>query len=195
MLVFEGELPVKYLRVPLISSRLLNKDCKILVEKAKNQIGDWKSKSLSFAGRLQLYTAYPAPNFTKIRRIRHADTAYPGLTSPKYAVWSYVRCLADMQHVPPIMHDNLSHLQPMANKRMVRNVIGRILLAAISYFIWLEHNNRIFKKVRRSPKELRDNIMVAVRLKLLTFHFKNTDVVNQLLSRWKMPKTFRLYGC
>ncbi|GKE03670.1 putative reverse transcriptase domain, reverse transcriptase zinc-binding domain protein, partial [Tanacetum coccineum] len=51
---FEGELPVKYLGVPLISSRLLNKDCKILVEKAKNWIGDWKNKSLSFVGRLQL---------------------------------------------------------------------------------------------------------------------------------------------
>ncbi|GJT41700.1 hypothetical protein Tco_0941565 [Tanacetum coccineum] len=51
---FEGELPVKYLGVPLISSGLLNRDCKILVEKAKNRIGDWKNKSLSFAGRLQL---------------------------------------------------------------------------------------------------------------------------------------------
>ncbi|GKA63577.1 hypothetical protein Tco_0763183 [Tanacetum coccineum] len=30
----EGELPVKYLGVPLISSRLLNKDCKVLVEQA-----------------------------------------------------------------------------------------------------------------------------------------------------------------
>ncbi|GJR10115.1 hypothetical protein Tco_0792767 [Tanacetum coccineum] len=50
----DGKLPVKYLGVPLISSRILNKDCKILVEKVKNRIGDWKNKSLSFAGRLQL---------------------------------------------------------------------------------------------------------------------------------------------
>ncbi|GJR41849.1 hypothetical protein Tco_1309952 [Tanacetum coccineum] len=50
----EGTLPVKYLGVHLISSRLLNKDCKVLVEHAKNRIGDWKNKSLSFAGRLQL---------------------------------------------------------------------------------------------------------------------------------------------
>ncbi|GJS75841.1 putative reverse transcriptase domain, reverse transcriptase zinc-binding domain protein [Tanacetum coccineum] len=48
----EGELLVKYLGVPLISSRLLNRDCKILVEQATNRIGDWKNKSLSFAGRL-----------------------------------------------------------------------------------------------------------------------------------------------
>ncbi|GJZ51831.1 putative RNA-directed DNA polymerase [Tanacetum coccineum] len=50
----EGTLPVKYLGVPLISSRLLHKDCKVLVEKVKNKVGDWKNKSLSFAGRLQL---------------------------------------------------------------------------------------------------------------------------------------------
>ncbi|GJS67022.1 hypothetical protein Tco_0681586 [Tanacetum coccineum] len=50
----KGKLPAKYLGVPLISSRLLNRDCKILVEKARNRIGDWKNKSLSFAGRLQL---------------------------------------------------------------------------------------------------------------------------------------------
>ncbi|GKC38640.1 putative reverse transcriptase domain, reverse transcriptase zinc-binding domain protein [Tanacetum coccineum] len=50
----EEKLPVKYLGVPLISSRLINRDCKVLVENARNRIGDWKNKSLSFAGRLQL---------------------------------------------------------------------------------------------------------------------------------------------
>nr|GEV81671.1 hypothetical protein [Tanacetum cinerariifolium] len=50
----EGQLLVKYLGVPLISLRLLNKDCEILVEEVKNKIGDWKIKSLSFVGRLQL---------------------------------------------------------------------------------------------------------------------------------------------
>nr|GEU84747.1 hypothetical protein [Tanacetum cinerariifolium] len=51
---YEGRLSVMYLGVLLISSRLINKDCKILVEKARNWIGDWKNKSLSYAGRLQL---------------------------------------------------------------------------------------------------------------------------------------------
>ncbi|GJS27038.1 hypothetical protein Tco_0487658 [Tanacetum coccineum] len=49
-----GLLSVKYLGVPLISLGLLNRDFKILVEKVKNRIRDWKNKSLSFAGRLQL---------------------------------------------------------------------------------------------------------------------------------------------
>nr|GEV41576.1 hypothetical protein [Tanacetum cinerariifolium] len=50
----EGDLHVKYLGVSLISSRLLCKDCKFLVEKVQNQIGDWKNKLLSFTGRVQL---------------------------------------------------------------------------------------------------------------------------------------------
>ncbi|XP_071694872.1 uncharacterized protein [Rutidosis leptorrhynchoides] len=50
----EGNLPVRYLGVPLVSSRLLYQDCKILVERVKHKIDDWKNKSLSFAGRVQL---------------------------------------------------------------------------------------------------------------------------------------------
>ncbi|XP_022040984.1 uncharacterized protein LOC110943550 [Helianthus annuus] len=50
----EGSLPVRYLGVPLISSRLLQKDCFVLVEKFENRIMHWRNKLLSFAGRLQL---------------------------------------------------------------------------------------------------------------------------------------------
>nr|GFB91601.1 hypothetical protein [Tanacetum cinerariifolium] len=50
----EGTLHMKYLGVPLISSRLLYKDCKILVERVQKRIGDWKNKWLSFAGRFKL---------------------------------------------------------------------------------------------------------------------------------------------
>nr|GEX76281.1 reverse transcriptase domain, reverse transcriptase zinc-binding domain protein [Tanacetum cinerariifolium] len=50
----EGDLLVKYLGFSLISIRLCNRDCKILVEKVTNRIGDMKNKSLSFVGRLQL---------------------------------------------------------------------------------------------------------------------------------------------
>ncbi|GJS10955.1 hypothetical protein Tco_0367751 [Tanacetum coccineum] len=50
----EGRLHVKYLGVPLVSSRLIYRDCKELIEKVQHRIRDWKNKSLSAAGRLQL---------------------------------------------------------------------------------------------------------------------------------------------
>nr|GEU83343.1 hypothetical protein [Tanacetum cinerariifolium] len=50
----EGRLPVKYLGVLLVSSRLMFGDCKELIEKVESRVHDWKNKSLSAAGRLQL---------------------------------------------------------------------------------------------------------------------------------------------
>ncbi|GKC06817.1 hypothetical protein Tco_0998427 [Tanacetum coccineum] len=50
----EGRLPVKYLGVPLVSSRLIFRDCKELIVKVQDRVNDWKNKSLSIAGRLQL---------------------------------------------------------------------------------------------------------------------------------------------
>nr|GEW81587.1 hypothetical protein [Tanacetum cinerariifolium] len=50
----EDHLPVKYLGVPLVSSRLISRDCKELIDKVQNRVNDWKNKSLSILGRLQL---------------------------------------------------------------------------------------------------------------------------------------------
>ncbi|KAL0285559.1 UNVERIFIED_CONTAM: putative ribonuclease H protein [Sesamum angustifolium] len=50
----EGSLPVKYLGVPLISSRLTIADCKPLINKLDTQIAGWSHLNLTFAGRAQL---------------------------------------------------------------------------------------------------------------------------------------------
>ncbi|GJQ97557.1 polypyrimidine tract-binding protein homolog 2 isoform X1 [Tanacetum coccineum] len=50
----EGRLPVKYLGVPLVSSRLKARDCKELVEKVQNRVLDWKNKALSIAGKAKV---------------------------------------------------------------------------------------------------------------------------------------------
>ncbi|XP_071712936.1 uncharacterized protein [Rutidosis leptorrhynchoides] len=53
----EGKLPVKYLGVPLVSSRLMYRDCKVLVDRVKSKVNHWMNKFLSFAGRVQLITS------------------------------------------------------------------------------------------------------------------------------------------
>ncbi|GJY11524.1 protein LAZ1 [Tanacetum coccineum] len=271
----EGELPMKYLGVPLISTRLLNRDCKILVERVTNRIGDWKNKSLSFAGRLQLCRSVlssmqvfwasilvipkgiildiqqqireflwcngelkrgkakscvadlvsnrgwawpqswllkapnlaiiPYPNLVEARpdlpQWRDPNGKYSNFSvkcawealRPRAQIWMYIHHFAGMEMVSSSFHDIVSYLLPTAHRRTTKSIIGRLLIAVASYSIWVEHNNRIFKNTRRSPEEIHDSIMVAVRLKLLTFRFKNTTMVNELLTRRKMPKNFRLY--
>ncbi|GJY96415.1 protein LAZ1 [Tanacetum coccineum] len=304
----EGDLPVKYLGVPLISSRLLNKDCKILVDRVKNRIGDWKNKSLSFAGRLQLCSSVlssmpvywasvlmlPKGTIYDIQSLirgflwcngelkrRRARVAWDDICLPKqeggiglrsfdvfnmalmlthiwnivskkeslwvrwihtykirnqsfwslpltkdvswgwlkllqlreqnldvhshdayrwrglngsfliswstmhwdafgpvvlvnheclkpledsveamdvgnnvdlkhaWYVWKLVHLLADMESVQPILHDTISYIQPVAHKRTVRSIFGKLSLAAATYFVWLERNNRLFKKTKK----------------------------------------------
>ncbi|GJT37806.1 RNA-directed DNA polymerase, eukaryota, reverse transcriptase zinc-binding domain protein [Tanacetum coccineum] len=50
----EGKLPVKYIGVPLVSSRLMFRDCNELIDRVQLRIQDWKNKFLSIAVRLQL---------------------------------------------------------------------------------------------------------------------------------------------
>ena len=52
-----GNLPMKYLGVPLISSKLSHSDCQPLLERTMARIQSWTSSSLSFAGRLQLISS------------------------------------------------------------------------------------------------------------------------------------------
>jgi hypothetical protein len=53
----EGILPVRYLGVPLISSRLSSADCGVLLDKITGSIDSWFSRNLSYAGRLQLLSS------------------------------------------------------------------------------------------------------------------------------------------
>jgi hypothetical protein len=50
----EGVFPVKDLRVPLITKRLMTADCESLVSKITTRIDSWLVKHVSFVGRLQL---------------------------------------------------------------------------------------------------------------------------------------------
>ncbi|GJZ88786.1 hypothetical protein Tco_0660568 [Tanacetum coccineum] len=109
-------------------------------------------------------------------------------------VWHYVRSMADMDLLPPTLHQIVTHLAPMAKHRTARSVIGRLLLAASAYFIWIERNNRLFKNSRKTLEEIRDCIMVTVHLKLLTFRFKNKAMVSSLLAKWNMPSNFWIYA-
>lgn len=53
----EGKLPVRYLGVPLISSKMFADDYKSLIDKISSRIGSWTSRNLSFVGRLQLLSS------------------------------------------------------------------------------------------------------------------------------------------
>ena len=50
----QGEMPNKYLGIPLISTRIKLKHCDPLISKLRQRQPGWKAKLLSFAGRIEL---------------------------------------------------------------------------------------------------------------------------------------------
>ncbi|GJS81490.1 hypothetical protein Tco_0748031 [Tanacetum coccineum] len=156
-------------------------------------------RSLKTQDKLRQWDVAPTTDITQVRCSlcgtqpdSHEHLFFECSYSSK--VWTLIRGLVGMDVVPPVLDNILAWFQPMGNKRTIQNIVGKILFAAASYFIWLERNNRLFKNNRRTPEELRDAIVVTVRLKLTTFRFKNKAKVHSLLSLWKMPTSFRFYG-
>lgn len=50
----EGTLPIRYLGLPLISSKLTFMDCKPIIDKIQKKITTWSAKLLTYAGRVLL---------------------------------------------------------------------------------------------------------------------------------------------
>lgn len=50
----EGNLPVRYLGLPLFSARMNENHCQPLIDKSQGRINQWHNKLLAFAGKIQL---------------------------------------------------------------------------------------------------------------------------------------------
>lgn len=50
----EEKLPIRYLGVPLITSKLSKRNCESLIERISSRMESWTAKYLSYVGRLQL---------------------------------------------------------------------------------------------------------------------------------------------
>ncbi|GJY65266.1 sodium/hydrogen exchanger 6 [Tanacetum coccineum] len=103
-------------------------------------------------------------------------------------VWSKVRVLCGMDAIPPHLSDVVAFIVPLSKGKTVVSIISRIVVAATSYYIWLERNGRLFKKKTSTPGQIVDVIFSTVRLKLVTFKFKKMSTKSRLLlDQWKIP--------
>ena len=59
-------------------------------------------------------------------------------------------------------------------------------MAASSYFVWQEHNNRIHGKATKNPDVVARVILDMVRLKLASIHFKKKVCVEKMKRTWKI---------
>ncbi|GJS84290.1 sodium/hydrogen exchanger 6 [Tanacetum coccineum] len=111
-------------------------------------------------------------------------------------VWSKVRVLCGIDSIPPRLIDVTTFINPISKGKTALSwqtavsILSRLVLDATSYYIWLERNERLFKKKTSSPDQIVDVIISMVRLKLVTFKFKKMSTRSRLLlDQWKIPSS------
>nr|XP_043611868.1 uncharacterized protein LOC122583539 [Erigeron canadensis] len=103
-------------------------------------------------------------------------------------VWYSIRHLANMQHISERWDDITAWLIPISTSKSGYSVTGRLLVAALAYYIWQERNNRMFTNLERTPGQLKEAVESTVRLKLASMKFKQSQKTLRLLELWKLPK-------
>nr|XP_043629987.1 uncharacterized protein LOC122601289 [Erigeron canadensis] len=101
-------------------------------------------------------------------------------------VWNMVKPLASLEQNS--WDDIVKFLLTNWQSKTAKIVIGKLLVAATTYMIKQERNNRLFSLIERPVNLLRDIIVSTVRLKLATLKFKKRTKGMNILDNWKLPK-------
>ena len=103
-------------------------------------------------------------------------------------VWAAVGSKGDMYDGDNDIYNVVARLSSIGRSRSLINVIRRLLLGAVTYMLWNERNDRLFKNRKKSSSKLVDEIIEVVRLRLLTLVFKRSANVDRIMEDWKFPR-------
>nr|XP_043625583.1 uncharacterized protein LOC122597008 [Erigeron canadensis] len=102
-------------------------------------------------------------------------------------VWDSLKIKAELQGTSHEWKSIITNMSGRASSNSIANVVSKLLLAATTYYVWQERNQRLFGSNRRTTHQLVDAIVHTVRLKLMTCRFKKTRRVERFLSAWDLP--------
>ncbi|GKA19305.1 hypothetical protein Tco_0699220 [Tanacetum coccineum] len=101
-------------------------------------------------------------------------------------VWDQVLSTADVRFSSSRWSNIMNWLIPIASKNNVDSIVGRLIVAASSYSVWQERNNKIHGKIDRRPEQVTKIVVDITRLKLASIRFKKKARVDRMHSTWKI---------
>nr|GEV38134.1 reverse transcriptase domain, reverse transcriptase zinc-binding domain protein [Tanacetum cinerariifolium] len=178
-----GKLLVKYLGVPLITKKIGVAECKILMDKVKNVVLDWKNKSLSYV-ILDLRRKYRPFIMHQIGNGKNVSVWYD-----KWDVEGPLCSLINKRGIYNArLSDNntgvINDLVQMNNNTAIRSILRRIVVAVTVYYVWQERNKRIMANEFRSADVLFEIILEYVKLKIMSLKevIVNSDAPDSIAS-------------
>ncbi|MFS8004735.1 hypothetical protein Hanom_Chr13g01229261 [Helianthus anomalus] len=117
---------------------------------------------------------------------RHKKTNFANTDS---SVWNNVRTMTNMEHVNGDLSDIMSWMELNVSLKKPDNVISRLVVAAASYFVWQERNNRLFTQRQRTAAVVAQEVITTVRMRIMTLKFKRRFENGSLMEKWKIPRS------
>ncbi|XP_071741274.1 uncharacterized protein [Rutidosis leptorrhynchoides] len=102
------------------------------------------------------------------------------------SVWSMATKHVDFPIIANGWKDIYLLLSPFATRKLAKITIIKLIYGASVYIIWQERNKGLFKKGRRSAKQVYEVIYLTVRMKLMSLKWKMSASVLRLKSDWKI---------
>ena len=102
-------------------------------------------------------------------------------------VWDSMKGLAGLPNVNGSITAIVDVLIPIAKHRSVKSVIAKLVVAACSYYIWLERNSRLFSNQKKTLIQVVDTIKSTIRLKLLSCTFRKSKDALEFKHLWELP--------
>ncbi|KAK1413815.1 hypothetical protein QVD17_29551 [Tagetes erecta] len=82
-------------------------------------------------------------------------------------VWNKLKDIAKLQDYPNALEDCVKKLERTNVPKRFQSILQRLMLAAMTYFIWQERNLRLFQQRHRTDEEVSMHIKQVVRMRLM----------------------------
>ncbi|KAM0010585.1 putative reverse transcriptase zinc-binding domain-containing protein [Helianthus debilis subsp. tardiflorus] len=107
-------------------------------------------------------------------------------------VWGLVKNMVDMGNVTNTWSSIMQWMELNTNSRTLEHIVCKIMVAASTYFIWQERNNRLFSPLQRNPGALSKIIIDTVQLRIMGLKIGGHLKHKKILERWLISKNMEL---
>ncbi|XP_022042057.1 uncharacterized protein LOC110944699 [Helianthus annuus] len=101
-------------------------------------------------------------------------------------VWQHIKPMGFLDQVNDTWQSIMDWMLLHASSKKVEHIVSKLVIAATTYFIWLERNNCLFSNDRAKVESVVGRIKGTVRLRLMGFDFKGDAKVDRMLRNWEI---------
>lgn len=82
--------------------------------------------------------------------------------------------------------DLVAHVSANWKGKLLDQIINKIVLASLVYYIWQERNSRMFQSQFRTTRQVIASIIESVRFKIMGLRIRISSRTSRTLERWNI---------